>query len=104
MKNRALAFGGVLLVISAIAVFANSDSITHQAVQVSKTPTGGVLVDSDCEKARERCVESCANFRRACDRNHQDDQQYCIDQQNLCEAKCNEAWKKCNEGLPEISK
>jgi len=56
--------------------------VRRVSLETSKTEHGVLTGGAECEKHRKRCVESCANYRKACDEKHPDDSQYCIEQQN----------------------
>jgi hypothetical protein len=87
----------VALSISAVAAPARDPQVIQLRRAAQRTASEATADNSDCEKARELCVKSCSKFRESCDKNHQDDPQYCVALQNQCEASCKEAWRKCNE-------
>jgi len=84
------------LVLMAMLALANASRSKPDPL-VPSQGTGARVQAADCEKARELCVESCGRYRKNCDANHPNDQDYCVKQQNSCEAKCQEAWRTCSE-------
>ena len=71
----------VVMTISLTAFSSAGPSSRVPAMDEATLARAEASTSEDCEKARERCVKSCNNFRETCG-----DTQYCIDQQNECDA------------------